>query len=130
MIIPELRKDILNSPYHIFGRHKNCDSYFCKGQKLVELNLASEVTKSGLMSEIYTVIRRVADNSKSLILDVDNNRCEQFNSIINKHIAGKRINFCQKQSYNIRVQTAVVSFNTGGNFIREIHKKITNKSPG
>lgn len=130
MNIPELRKDILNSPYHIFGQHTNCNSYFCKRQKLGELNLVSEVTKCGLMSDIYSVIRRVADNSKSLVLDVDNNHCEQYNSIINKHIAGKRINFSQKQSYNTRVQTAVVSFNTGGNFIREIHKKITNKSPG
>jgi len=130
MNIPELRKDILNSPYHIFGQHTNCNSYFCKRQKLGELNLVSEVTKCGLMSDIYSVIRRVADNSKSLVLDVDNNHCEQYNSIINKHIAGKRINFSQKQSYNTRVQTAVVSFNTGGNFIREIHEKITNKSPG
>lgn len=82
------------------------------------------------MNDICSVIQRVAENSTSLILDVDNNHCEQYNSIINKHISGKRINFSQKQPYNIRVQTAVVSFNTGGNFIREIHKKITNKSPG
>lgn len=75
------------------------------------------------MGEIYSILRRVADNSKSLVLDVDNNFCEQFNSIINKHIAGKRINFTQKQSYTTRLQTAIMSFNTGGNFIREIHKK-------
>lgn len=125
-----LRKDIINSPYHIFGQHSKCDPYFCKGEKKLEQNLVFDVTKCGLMSEISSVLRRVANNSKSLVLDVDNNYCEQYNSIINKHIAGKRINFTQRQSYNTRVQTAVVSFNTGGNFIREIHKKITNKSPG
>lgn len=82
------------------------------------------------MSEISIALRRVIDNAKSLLLDVDNNICEQFNSLINKHIAGKRINFSQKQCYSTRVYTAVVSFNTSGNFVREIHKKITNKSPG
>jgi len=82
------------------------------------------------MKEISTALRRVADNAKSLLLDVDNNICEQFNSVINKHIGGKRINFSQKQSYSTRIYTAVVSFNTGGNYIRELHKKITSKSPG
>lgn len=82
------------------------------------------------MDDISVALRRVVNNSKSLIYDVDNNICEQFNSIINKHIGGKRVNFMQKQSYNSRVYTAVVSFNTGGNYLREIHKKITKRSPG
>lgn len=125
-----LRKDILNSPYHIFGKHSNCAQYFCTGRKLYELNLIDEVLQCGLMKEISTALRRVADNAKSLLLDVDNNICEQFNSVINKHIGGKRINFSQKQSYSTRIYTAVVSFNTDGNYIRELHKKITTKSPG
>lgn len=95
-----------------------------------EKNLLLEATNCGLMIDIGSVLRRVIDNSKSLLYDVDNNYCEQFNSIINKHIAGKRINFSQKQSYNTRVEAAVVSFNSGGDFIRLIHKKLTNKSPG
>ncbi|XP_029342286.1 uncharacterized protein LOC103310448 [Acyrthosiphon pisum] len=128
--IEGLRKDILNSPYHIFGKHTNCAQYFCTGRKLYELNLIDEVLQCGLMKDIYTALRRVADNAKSLLLDVDNNICEQFNSVINKHIGGKRINFSQKQSYSTRIYTAVVSFNTNGNYIREIHKKITTKSPG
>lgn len=48
------------------------------------------------MSEIYSILRRVADNFKSLVLDVGNNYCEHYNSIINKHIAGKIINFTKK----------------------------------
>lgn len=81
------------------------------------------------MTEMSTALRRVP-NSKSLLLDVDNNICEQFNSLINKHIAGKRINFSQEQSHTTRVYAAVVAFNPNGNLIREIHKNITNKSPG
>lgn len=82
------------------------------------------------MNQIDNVLRRVVDNAKSLLFDIDNNFCEQFNSIINKYIAGKRINFSQKQSYNTRIQAAVVSFHSGGQYIRMIHKNITKQSPG
>jgi len=83
-----------------------------------------------LLCEINQIYSRIIDNAPSLLLDVDNNICEQFNSVINKHLAGKRINFSQKNSYNNRVEAAVVSFNTFGKYIRNVHKKITNKSPG
>jgi len=42
----------------------------------------------------------VLDNAISLLLEIDNNICEQFNSIINKHLAKKRINFSQKYAYS------------------------------
>jgi len=82
------------------------------------------------MLEILSILRRVVDNAVSLILDVTNNVCEQFNSIINKFIAGKRINFSLKQSYNTRVQAAIISYNTNGNFLNALHKNIMEKSPG
>ncbi|XP_060853836.1 uncharacterized protein LOC132931819 [Rhopalosiphum padi] len=128
--IEGLRKDILNAPYHIFGQHTKCEQYFCPGPKQCETNLVPEVIKCGLMNQIDHILRRVVDNAKSLLFDIDNNYCEQFNSIINKYIAGKRLNFSQKQSYNTRVQAAIVSFNSGGEYIRMIHKNITKQSPG
>jgi len=82
------------------------------------------------MTELKNIARRLIDNATSLLLDVTNNICEQFNSVINKFIAGKRINFSQKNGYNTRVKAAIISFNSGRNFLRQIHKKITNKSPG
>lgn len=30
----KLREDIINSSYHVFGEHKNCDSYFCEDEKM------------------------------------------------------------------------------------------------
>jgi len=85
----------------------------------------------GLMSEFKFVAQRlIIDNATSLLHDVTNNICEQFNSVINKFIAGKRINFSQRNSYNTRVKTAIVSFNSGGMFLRHMHKNITNNSPG
>lgn len=125
-----LEKDIENGPFHLLGQHSNCESYFCNGPKIGEQNIVPEAEKCGLIREIVQIYRRVIDNAKSLLLDVDNNICEQFNSIINKHIAGKRIHFALKNSYNSRVEAAVISFNTSGKYIRAIHKKITKKSPG
>ncbi|XP_022165265.1 uncharacterized protein LOC111030182 [Myzus persicae] len=84
----------------------------------------------GLMSDVNSVLRRVVENASNLIYDVTNNACEQFNSVINKYISGKRINFSLKQSYNTRVQAAIISYNTSGNFLRAVHKKLMHKSPG
>jgi len=40
--------------------------------------------------------------SDSLLLNLTNNPTEWFNSIICKEIAGKRINFGARGSYNVR----------------------------
>jgi len=82
------------------------------------------------MLEILSILRRVVDNAVSLILDFTNNACEQFNSIINKFIAGKRINCSLKQSYNTRIQAAIISYNTNGNFLNVLHKNVMEKSTG
>lgn len=64
-------------------------------------------------------------------MNVDNNICEQFNSIINKHLSGKRINFSQRHNYSVRVEAALLSHNTSGKYIRTIHKALVqDKSPG
>lgn len=111
------------------GQHEKCASYFCK-KKNNEENRVPEEEKCGLMNEISMIIKRVVDHASSLILDVTNNVCEQFNSVVNKYIGGKRINFSLKQSYNTRIIAAIISFNSGGYFLRAIHKNIMKKSPG
>lgn len=72
---------------------------------------------------------RLVNNSSSLIEDVDNNICEQFNPIINKYIGGKRINFSQRNNYFTRVKAAIKAFNSK-KYLSTIHKKIMNNSPG
>lgn len=78
---------------------------------------------------IDSIVSRLSKNANSLILDVDNNICEQFNSVINKFLGGKRINFSQKSSYSTRVHAAVVSFNSK-EYLRTIKKHVTQTSPG
>lgn len=128
-MVLELKKDILNSPYHRLGHHKECAGYFCQGSKVGEINLVPEAEKSGIMAEIKNIVLRLKNNAESLIENVDNNPCEQFNSLINKYIGGKRINFTQSHNYQTRIEAAVIAFNSK-NYIRTIKKKITTKSPG
>ncbi|KAL4136163.1 hypothetical protein QTP88_007727 [Uroleucon formosanum] len=126
-----LRKDILNSFYQILGSHAQCEDYFCHGPKLNENNFVDDAEKSKVIDEITQLANRLVTHADSLLMNVDNNVCEQFNSIINKHLSGKRINFSQRQSYNTRVEAAVVSYNTSGEFLRKLHKNVVNeKSPG
>lgn len=125
-----IRKNLSNGPFHRLGEHTNCETYFCNGSKINELNLVPEAVNGGIMSEIQNCVSRLITNAESLLENKDNNICEQFNSIINKHVAGKRINFSSRGNYNTRVESAVVSFNSK-QFLRKLHKKMTNNfSPG
>lgn len=125
-----LRNDLKNAPYHRLGQHTNCDTYYCTGSSSNSVNLVQEAENSGMMRELQNIMSRLITNAESLIENKTNNLCEQFNSIINKHIAGKRINFCGRRSYNSRVEAAVISFNSG-QLLRKIHKKMCNDhSPG
>lgn len=119
----------MNSPYHRLGQHDNCVDYFCKGPKIGETNFVLEAEKTGLMADIRSISYRLALNTDSLIENMDNNPCEQFNSLINKHVGGKRINFTQGNNYKTRVEAAVVAYNSK-NYIRSIQKKMIVNSPG
>lgn len=106
----KLRHDILNVPYHVFGDHKKCDSYFCK-KGSADVNFVEEFTSSGLMTKIMEAINLLADNSRSLLFNVSNNAAEGVNSKISKFVGGKRINYCLKNSYQTRCKAAAVSYN-------------------
>ncbi|KAL4127392.1 hypothetical protein QTP88_011563 [Uroleucon formosanum] len=127
--IADLKYYLKNAPYHRFGQHPECNSYFCKGSKIGEINKIPEALRCGILLEIDKITSRLVNNSSSLIEDLDNNICEQFNSIINKYVGGKRINFSQSNNYSTRVKAAIISFNSR-TYLRTIHKKIMNFSPG
>lgn len=122
-----LKHDIINAPNHrLFDFHTKCASYFCEKSGSTVDKLYENVA---IVMEIDIIISRLANNAKSLILDVDNNICEQFNSVINKFLGGKRINYTQRHSYNTRILAAVFGFNSQ-EYIRAVKKHVTNTSPG
>jgi len=126
-----LWKDITNSFRHILGSHDGCEKYFCKNKVPNEKNWIVTAEDSGFLSDISQIISRLVTNVDSLLMNVDNNVCEQFNSLINKYLAGKRINYSQRNAYNSRVEAAVISYNSNGQFLRLLHKNIVNDiSPG
>ncbi|KAL4107804.1 hypothetical protein QTP88_018094 [Uroleucon formosanum] len=126
--IKGLKSDLINAPYHRLGRHSNCSSYFCDPLKQIQLNLVPEAETSEMMREIVNISSRLVTNAESLLENKTSNICEQFNSIINKYAARKRLNFSSRGNYNTRVEVAVVSFNSK-QYLRQIHKTSTKCSP-
>lgn len=129
--IIDLRFDINNAPNHrIFENHEKCSEYFCKNSGVIQnISLEEKNKYKKIKQEIDTILSRLTNNASSLIMDVDNNACEQLNSVVNKFLGGKRINFTQKSSYSTRVQAAVVSYNSK-EYLRTVRKHITHTSPG
>lgn len=58
--------------------------------------MIEDTEKSEFVSNISQTKSQLVASIDSLLMDIDNNVCKQFNSVINKHLAGKRINYSQK----------------------------------
>lgn len=119
--VRQLSKDIDNSVNHVFGDHNSCPEYFCS--KKEERNYLQELGPT-IKSELKMLINRLSRNSKSLLIDVDSNVAERFNSIIAKTVGGKRINFSTGECYRYRCHAAVVQHNNqraGSTILKEIY---------
>jgi hypothetical protein len=55
--ISDLKRDILNSPKHIFGDHSACASYFCKGPKQNEKKIAFEMQNTIVWDQMMVHVR-------------------------------------------------------------------------
>lgn len=111
--IINLRQDIYNSPYHIFGSHEECAKYFCKGAKKNETNMIPSMEKSGLLAEITNALAGLRQNAKSLLLNENTNTVEQFNSLIVKVTGNKRTHLASSESFEARVGLCVIPRNIG-----------------
>ncbi|KAJ8885508.1 hypothetical protein PR048_011706 [Dryococelus australis] len=118
----ELRKYVLNSPYHVFGNHDKCSKHG-------ETDLAPQLKAAGIWQELLIPVQRIASHATSFILYVDTNISENFNSVVAKTVGGKRGNFALRNSYQTRCEAAVVSINYKGGLHRVVHKSAVNKSP-
>jgi hypothetical protein len=79
---------------------------------------------SSLALPFTQALDRVASLSSSLLYDVDNNSAESYNSVVNKFVGGKRINFSLKGSYLGRCLAAAISYNNKGIFLHKMLSKI------
>ncbi|CAK1578234.1 unnamed protein product [Parnassius mnemosyne] len=123
--IRSLKEDLLNGPCHVFGLHNSCKNYFCKNENIVEMNLVPQLKACGIWADIYENLGWLTQNAESLLLKETNNPAEHFNSIIAKFLAGKRVNFSLRGTYEKRCYAAVSEYNTKDyKLMQEIQKNI------
>lgn len=111
--IENLRKDIYNVPFHVFGSHENCHTYFCTKKNSTEQNLVTVMKANSTFNSILDAMSRVRSNARSYLLNENTNIAEQFNGLIAKYTGGKRVNFSKSKSFLGRSKLAVLQHNTG-----------------
>ena len=110
-----LRRDIIDIPYHVFGEHEKCQSHNWSCQLESAENETNNVTvlqRFGLFEKLITLVSDLSSRSRSLVLLLTNNYAEGFNSIICQFIGGKRIQLGSKGSYDARVYGSVLQQNS------------------
>ncbi|ODM86741.1 Alkaline nuclease [Orchesella cincta] len=123
-----LTKDICNIRYHIFGRHTNCQAYFCKREG-TEPDLVPQIESSVMWKLLGDALLRIANNAASLIERKNSNLVESFASVVGKFIQGKRINLGGGSLYKSRVASAVLSFNTTTFWPAEAYELVHSRKP-
>lgn len=64
--IEGLYHDIRNAPYHVFGRHDDCRTYFCSKRDSGEECYVDRLKTCGVWSKIQSIVDSVAGKSESL----------------------------------------------------------------
>lgn len=123
--VTNIIRDIKNLPFHVFGQHNECATYFCKGSKSEEINYIPEMHKCGLLQDLQVCGNRLIQNAHSLALNLTNNPAETYNSVVSKFVGGKRINFSIKNGYDTRCRAAGIRYNAQEEYIRLIHSKVS-----
>lgn len=78
----------MNAPFHYYGQHDNCDSYYCKktttpeGTELIQL-LKTDKTFDAILALCQDYF---ASNVKSLLANYDTNSAEGFNGVVAKFL--------------------------------------------
>ncbi|OXA37925.1 Serum response factor-binding protein 1 [Folsomia candida] len=127
-----LKHDILNIPFHIFGRHIKCKSYFCDTSdpsKAVEADRVAEMMTCSFWEPLNTALRKISNESYSLIENQTSNASESFMSVANKFMEGKRKNMGQKGLYRHRMLAAVFSYNNCSFWPAKVYTTLLTKPP-
>ncbi|KAF5281732.1 hypothetical protein FQR65_LT14572 [Abscondita terminalis] len=78
-----------------------------------EVNKVPVMKDCGLYQDIQSCFARLTLNMHSLILNMDTNTAEHYNSIVCKFVGGKRKYYSLRRGYETRCEAAALSFNTG-----------------
>ncbi|KAK4882285.1 hypothetical protein RN001_005604 [Aquatica leii] len=88
-----LRKDIINAPYHIFGRHSNCRQTFCKRKQNEEDDRINLLENSAFFQAIKQILDPLVHKAHRLAFNHTTNQAQRYMSLVAKCTGGKRVNF-------------------------------------
>lgn len=134
--VAEVRKQLRNSPRHIFGLHENCPIEFCPVKK-GDVQKSSEKRKkgqllvdSGMMVDILKAVDTIADKANTLHLDMTSNAAKLFMSLVSRGVGGKRKDFSKGGGYK-KCQLAALAYNARGTSWHAFHlRQQALRSPG
>ena len=110
---------------HVFGKHDKCKSRgFDCNVGTEDENYIPKLEHFGLLEKIDNVMNQFSCSAESLVQHMTNNLAELFNSVICKVIAGKRIDFSKRGSYDARMYVAVLQFNSQ-QMLTELNKSLS-----
>ncbi|ODM95241.1 hypothetical protein Ocin01_11442, partial [Orchesella cincta] len=126
-----LDQDIMNVPFHVFGDHTKCRSYFCPpdGERRKEENRVPEMQTKVIWKTMMKHITKLASLSTSLIHKKDTNCVEAFMSVANKYMEGKRKHLGASYLYRLRMCCAVFSYNVCGFWLPDLYYHIYGVPP-
>lgn len=81
-----------------------------------EQNFVPDMKKCGLYQDIEATLYRLTLNVNSLLLNMNNNLAEHYNSLVCKFVGGKRVNYSLRGSYQTRCEAASILFNAGTDY--------------
>lgn len=126
--VEQLRHDVRNAPFHVFGEHENCRADFCN--RSGEVSLVPQVVESGLFPEVLKALDYIVQKADRLRFNDTTNQAERFMSLVSKFSGGKRINFSKRGSYRRRCFGAGLSHIKGPSWHMSPWKRMTGRSPG
>ncbi|KAK4876863.1 hypothetical protein RN001_009369 [Aquatica leii] len=94
--VEQLREDLRNSPYHVFGDHSNCRLEYCKRKNEDEINSVTLLKQTKMFSEVWSALDYLVCKSNRLVTNATTNYAERYMSLVSKFSGGKRINFYKR----------------------------------
>jgi hypothetical protein len=128
--VAQLKDDLRNSIFHVFGNHQKCTVHMCDKVGDVANDRTAVLTETGANHHLYAAIHNVLLKANMLIDNETNNRAELFMSILARFNMGKRLNLIQRDSFQIRSYLTGLRYNQGEEWHLSSWKKAFKKSPG
>jgi hypothetical protein len=128
--VAQLKDDLKNSIFHVFGNRKKCTVRMCDKVGDVASDRTPVLTETGANHHLYAAIHNVLVKTNMLIDNETNNRAELFMSILTRFNMGKPLNLIQRDNFQIRSYLTGPRYNKGEEWHLSSWKKAFKKSPG